>query len=345
MKMNTKRIGAWCAAIGMAALLSGCSSASFAAKNGAVESSYAMAEPASAYYVSPTEEAYGGAYYEGDYDYAYEDGMVAYAKSEVSTEAAEPDNRAEEQDKIIYSGDANIETVEFDASVEKTYELITRFGGFIQNSYITGKDYYTQYYNYNSYRTASFTIRVPREAFSAFRGSLAELGSVTYSSVSAENVSTAYHDTESRLKSARTQESRLLELIDEAKSVDEMLSIESRLSEVRYQIESLTTRITNWDSKINYSTVTLTIREVSRLTEEKPVAPTFGEKLVSGLKDSLEWIGDAAESVAVFIVSALPLLVIPAAVVIVLIVIIRRKHNKKKKALPKETENDVKDDD
>ena len=343
--MKLKRIGAFCAAIGMTLMLSGCG---VAANGFKTETSVkSMMEPAVAPEVHYITE------YDADYayrDYGYEapadmkgSGMVSYSTEDGGT--FEENERAQEQDKIIYTCDANVETIDFDESVARTYELINRYGGFIQNSYITGKDYYTQYYHYNSYRTANFTIRVPRESFSAFKGSLDALGSVTYSSVSANNISTAYHDTESRLKSCRTQEARLLELIEEANTVDEILQIEARLSDVRYEIEAMTTQITNWDSKINYSTVNLNLNEVSKLTEEKPVQPTFGEELLSGIKASIEWIAEAAKDGVVFLVSALPFLVVPVMIIVVLVIFIRGRRNKKRKAIRAESENDVKVDD
>ena len=268
-------------------------------------------------------------------------GMVQYATSETG----EGDSvRADTYDKIIYSGSANVETVRFDETVEQVYQLISRYGGFLESSYVTGRDYSSQYYNRYSYRNAEFVIRVPRESFNAIRGELDSLGSVTYSSVEAQNITSAYRDTESRLSTYRVEEERLLDMLKKAEYVEDMLNIEDRLASVRYQIESLTTTLINWDSKINYSTLRLSVQEVKELTEEKPIAHTFGDDLLAGIRDSLEWLGEAGKNIAIFIASAIPLLIIPAVIVVVVILVIRSHRRKKRKNAELRESNDVKDD-
>ena len=176
------------------------------------------------------------------------------------------------------------------------------------------------------------------------RSDLDALGSVTYSSINAENISTAYRDTESRLNAYRVEESRLLEMLKQAEYVEDMLNIEDRLSNVRYQIESLTTTLTNWDSKVNYSALSLSIQEVKELTVEKPIARTFGEDLREGIQSSLDWLAQAGKDIVLFIVSALPLLVIPAVLVVVIVLLIRSSQRKKRKKAALHQTNDVKVD-
>ncbi len=253
-------------------------------------------------------------------------------------------NRADTQDKIIYSGSANVETIRFDETVEQIYNMIERHQGFLESAYITGRDYNSQYYDRSSYRNAQFVIRVPREQFSALRSDLDTLGNVTVSSVEAQNITSAYRDTESRLKTYRVEESRLLEMLDKAEFVEDMLNIEDRLSNVRYQIESLTTTLTNWDSKVNYSTMNLTVQEVKELTVEKPIAHTFGEDLRDGIQSSLDWLAQAGKDTVIFLASALPMLVIPAILILVIVLVIRSCQRKKRKNKALQRSNDVKVD-
>lgn len=301
---------------------------------------------------APLEGAADSFFYNGAEEAAeyYEEPTYMAAKSSgfarnESYDAAEGESaRADAYDKIIYSGSANVETIHFEDTVKQVYELIRQYNGFLESSYETGRDYSSQYYNRYSYRTAEFVIRVPRESFSAMRSELDDLGSVTYSSVEAQNITSAYRDTESRLKTYRVEEERLLEMLKKAEYVEDMLNIEDRLSSVRYQIESLTTTLNNWDSKINYSTLRLTVQEVKELTEEKPIARTFGDDLLAGVRDSLEWLGEAGKNIVIFIASAIPLLIIPAVLVILILLIVRAHRRKKKKNAALQESNDVKDD-
>ena len=266
----------------------------------------------------------GGAIYD---EYAYEASMSEEYEAVMSGETGGA--RAETFDKIIYSGSANVETIHFEETIDKVYALIEEYGGFIESSYVTGKDYSTTYYNRPGYRSASFTIRVPRENFQTFTGALEGLGNLTRSSVQAQNITSSYYDTQSRLNTYRTEEERLLDMLRKADTVEDMLNIEDRLANVRYSIESLTTTLTNWDSKINYSTLELSITEVKELTQETPITRTFGAEIAERFRSSCQWLLNAVKGCFLFCVSALPILIIPLLVVVIVLLIIRAKRTKK----------------
>ncbi len=273
----------------------------------------------------------GSAYYEAYDDYMPEEeySSLVTGKSGNSGETAA---RADAFDKIIYSGSANVETIRFDETIEKVYALIDEYGGFVENSYVTGKDYSTTYYNRPSYRNASFTIRVPRDSFQSFTGALETLGNLTRSSVQAQNITSSYYDTQSRLSTYRTEEERLLDMLSKADTVEDMLNIEDRLASVRYNIESLTTKLTNWDSAINFSTLELSISEVKELTQETPITRTFGQDIVERFRSSCQWLLQAVKNGVLFFISAIPVLIIPIIIVVVILLIIRAKrHNKRRK--------------
>ena len=342
--MKRKRLMLMIPAVLITSLLAGCGSSTFATKdssNGAAP--MAVSAPMAAAESFRYSSGVGGSMYYTDsgYDeYQAEPAEWYEAGEESGNQVA----RAETYDKIIYSGSANVETIHFEETVEKVYEMIDWYRGFLESAYVTGKDYSSQYYNRNSYRTADFVIRVPRENFSAIRTDLDKLGSVTYTSVEAQNITSAYTDTESRLQTYRVEEERLLDMLKKADLVEDMLNIEDRLSSVRYQIESLTSALTNWDSKINYSTLRLSVQEVKELTEEKPITRTFGDDILAGIRSSLDWLLQAGKDIVIFLVSALPLLIIPAVIVVVILVVVRSARRKKKKKAALQETNDVKDD-
>ena len=266
----------------------------------------------------------GGAYFDGDYAYTAEDAEA------VMTGGGSAAARAETFDKIIYSGSATVETIRFEETIDKVYALIEEYGGFVESSYVTGKDYSTTYYNRPSYRTASFTIRVPREGFQSFTGALETLGNLTRSSVQAKNITSSYYDTQSRLNTYRTEEERLLDMLSKADTVEDMLNIEDRLANVRYSIESLTTTLTNWDSKINYSTLELSINEVKELTQETPITRTFGQDIAERFRSSCQWLLGAMKTGFLFFISVLPVLLPPAVIAVIVLLIIRAKRRNKR---------------
>ncbi len=272
----------------------------------------------------------GGAYYY-DEDYAYPGEEYDAVMSGSSGSGDNGAARAESFDKIIYSGTASVETIRFEETIEKVYALIEEYGGFVESSYVTGKDYSTTYYNRPSYRNASFTIRVPRDSFQSFTGALETLGNLTRSSVQAQNITSSYYDTQSRLSTYRTEEERLLDMLRKADTVEDMLNIEDRLANVRYNIESLTTTLNNWDSKINYSTLELSISEVKELTQETPITRTFGQDIVERFRSSCQWLLQAVKNGVLFFISAVPVLIIPIVIVVVILLIIRAKRRSKRR--------------
>ncbi len=338
MKKTTRKITALLLVlIAAAILLTGCGRGF--SKSAGSASAFENSTNAGKYAAAPAmaDAAPGGAYYyEGDY--AYEEDYAAYPSEEEYDAVMSGDGqdgsaaRADSFDKIIYSGSASVETIRFEETVEKVYALIEEYGGFVENSYITGKDYSTTYYNRPAYRSASFTIRVPRDSFQSFTGALEGLGNLTRSSVQAQNITSSYYDTQSRLNTYRTEESRLLDMLSKADTVEDMLNIEDRLANVRYNIESLTTTLNNWDSKINYSTLELNVSEVKELTQETPIARTFGQDIAERFRSSCQWLLQAFKDGFLFFISAIPILILPAVIVLVILLIIRAKrHNKRRK--------------
>lgn len=285
------------------------------------------------YSVNPTSvpargesAGYGAGYSKGD------DGMTSDpAEKPVPNPNAtsKPADAEIDTEKIIYTGYAEIETIDFDESVKHVYTMVERYNGFIQSSYVTGSDYSTKYYGRDSFRRAHFTIRIPKEKYTAMTDGLSELGNVTYSSNEAQNITSYYTDTESRLKAYRTEEGRLLEILEKADTVADMITIEDRLSTVRYNIESLTSQLKNWDSQVNYSTVELELREVKELSEEPILKESFWQEIKRGVTASVKWLIRFCRRAVIVIVSAIPVLIIPA-IIVVLVIVLRLRHKKSK---------------
>ena len=231
-------------------------------------------------------------------------------------------------EKIIYTAYANIETIDFEGSVENVYGLLDQYNAFIEYSYITGKSYSTEFYGHQSYRVAEFTIRVPREYYSALTSSLDTLGNVISINSSVDNITSQYIDTESRLETYRIEEDRLLAMLEKATTVEEMIAIEARLSEVRYNIESLTSQLKNWDNKVNYSTVTIYINEVKELTIQVPVQRTYWQEIGDGLKNTFNGIGRFFKNFFKFIIVNFPVIVILAVIAAAIITLFRKAKRK-----------------
>lgn len=251
------------------------------------------------------------------------------ADAQATPEIGENITETPVSDKIIYSGYTEIETLDFEKTIDDLLKMVSETGGFIQNSNVTGGDYNAMYSGKEIYRYADYTIRIPADKFKSVTDSLKNLGNVVSSSTNADNITMQYTDTESRLATCRTKEARLIELLSKATSMEDILAIENSLSEVRYEIESLTSQIKNWDSLINYSTMTISIREVALYSKDNNSDISYGQQLKAAFVHSLYAIGHFFKGFFKFLVGAFPVLVVLAIIAVPVLLIVKSVRKKK----------------
>ena len=248
-------------------------------------------------------------------------------------------------DKIIYTAYANLETTDLDQSIDTLNGLVEQYGAFLESSSVTGNNLLDIAAGYTYGRCADFTLRVPKEHYSDFTSALDTVGNVTNLTSDAENITAQYSDVETQVKSYDTQEQRLLEIMAQADTVEDMIALESRLSEVRMEKDRLETQLQNWDRQVDYSTVTISLTEVQELTPEPPAEePTYLEQLGQTFMNSVHWMGRAAKGGVKLLVAVIPVL-LPVAVIILAVVLIckgaaKRKLRKQEKALQNHEKED-----
>ena len=290
----------------------------------------AASAPSAAYDMATTEAAYPEPEEAAEYG-----GFAAAAGTQLETgSGAAPEGSPE---KLIYSASATVETTEFDQTVEKLTALVAEYGGFVESSSINGSNYYSQSRGYSSERYASYVIRVPSDRFSTLMSSLSTLGNVPYSHTYTENITAQYYDTDARLTAYKTQETRLLEMMEIAETVEDLISIEEKLTELRYKIESLQSTLNNWDRQVSYSSLNLEVQEVIEYTPESRMS--YGQELALALTNGLKRTGEFFKDLLLTLVGALPALVILAVVLAILIPVWkkRRKVRRMKKNPPAES--------
>ncbi len=233
-------------------------------------------------------------------------------------------------EKIIYSADVTVETVDFDGAVDSVERMLTKYGAFLESSSVSGKSLSEVYYGYQTYRTAYFVIRVPVASFRNMTEDMESVGSVLRSNVYTDNITERYYDTQSRADSYRIEQERLMAMLEKCETVADMIEIESRLSEVRYQLESLESTLRNWQNQVDYSTVTVTLNEVQEFTKQPEIHRTYWQQIGDGLKETLEDIGDFFKDLFKSLVVNLPTILLVAvflaAAAAILAVLVRKSR-------------------
>ncbi len=236
--------------------------------------------------------------------------------------------------KIIRNANLNLQTKEFTASVEKLQSVVTELGGYISQADVS---VYNSYYELHS---ANYTVRIPSDKFDSFISRRESMGSVTSTYVWTNDVTDSYFDQQARLDTLETKRARLLELMEQAEDMEDIITLESALSDTVYEIESLKGTLRRLDDQISYSTITVYIEEVRETTEPVTLPKTLGERIAQEFRSTMNGLGEFCEDFIVWLVGALPVLVILAVIVIVVIVIVKRGAPKRaEKRARKNAEN------
>lgn len=272
---------------------------------------------------APAEEAAVEESLAFDSTYATEEAVEAEAG------ATEPAEETDFTEKIIYSGYLYVETTEFDTGITALDAMVQEYDGFLESSDVSG------YTTTNADGTTSvidryacYVVRVPCDRFEAFMQQAGTIGNVVNTSRTAENITSQFTDSEAYLASLELQEERLLAMMEQATDVETLVALEARLSEVRYEIDSTTRQLRNWQQQVDYSTVTVNLQEVSVYTPTASPTRTFGERLSDAFADGWQSFGRGLENLAVGLVEIWPALLLLGAIAVVIVLLVKRSRKK-----------------
>ena len=246
-------------------------------------------------------------------------GGLYESAAESGTSTVLPENR-----KLIKTVYLDAETQDLDTLLAQLDTQVAEMGGNMEERSVHNASAYSSY----RYRSASMTIRIPAAQVDAFVARVAEPSNIISSNQSVEDVTLAYVDTESRVAALETEQERLLALMEKAETMADLLTIEERLTEVRYQLEQITSQLRVYDNLIDYATIHLDIRQVRELTEEVP--ETFWERISTGFMESLSDLGNFFVELAIALIVGLPYIVVFGGIAVVAVVFIRRRKGKRR---------------
>ena len=231
-----------------------------------------------------------------------------------------PENR-----KWIITVYMSAETEDLDTMTAALDERINELDGYVEDQHIYNGSAYAS----RRFRSANLTIRIPAENVDQFTEQVSGIANVISQEKNLEDVTLNYVSTESRMKALQTEEARLLELMEQAETMADLLEIEARLTDVRYELESATSRLRTYDNQINYATIHLDISEVQEYTPVED--PTLWERISGGFKGSLENLWESLQDLLVFLVVAFPFLLVYGSIILVIVLIVRKVVKKQPK--------------
>jgi hypothetical protein len=229
--------------------------------------------------------------------------------------ASEADPRVDDA-RIVRTASLELEVQDLAEALLSARSAIQGLGG-----YVSGSDAYDQ----GESRWASVTYRVPvarfGEAVDALRG---EADRVVREATQSIEVTGQVMDLDARIANLRASEAALVQIMDRAGRIEDVLAVQVRLEDVRGQIEQLEAQRAHLADQAALSTLT-----VSWYTPVAAVAAAqegwdLGSEVDAALAQTVDALQGLVGLGVWFVVVVLPLVILPLLALLVLVLIARR---------------------
>jgi hypothetical protein len=194
---------------------------------------------------------------------------------------------------------------DFESSQKRLEEILQRHGGYVGQMTTSAPE--------GADRKFSATLRVPANQLDAVIAEVKALGRVESESQSGEEVTAQYIDLQARLTNARNTEQRLTELLRrQTGKLDEVVTVEEKISEVREEIERMEAEQKSLSQRVDFGTLSVSFSE-ERKTQLQVMPPSVGTQFHNAAVEGYRSVVDGIVSLLIFLMSWGPSLLIWAA--------------------------------
>ncbi len=219
--------------------------------------------------ISYTREEYiSGDAYDSDYEYEPSIASMALFTKESSSYSEEEERKIEKTAYISLEA----EKEKYVATKAALDNVATSYGG-----YYTEKNENKRTYGDNEYSTYTITLKIPQEYFDLAVEDIKGIAELKDISATTEDRTKEYYDIVAYLTNYKEERERLIALYEKAETVEDLIKIEERLSNLQSLIDNFEAQLDRLKEKTDYSTITVTV------TEKKEVLAAYYE--MTGLKE------------------------------------------------------------
>ena len=277
----------------------------------------------------------GAGGFNAGYDYVAPEESGNY---EEIVEDTKPENKTDKKqikngEKLVYTCDLTIQTLEFNETIKAINEKIKEYEGIVEQQ--TQSDdsydwYYSNYVKRSGTLHSYIKVRIPTEKYEEFLSAIEGNGKVINKSQNVENISKTYYETEAVIESLKIQEERLLEMLKSADKIEDMITVEARLTEVQTELNKQKTLLSSMDMDVDYSTINLNIEEVLEYSQSQPgqKTNTFIDRLKNTIVDSWESFVNTLEELLFLIIRLIPVAILGLIIIIPIFKILKKKMKK-----------------
>ncbi len=205
--------------------------------------------------------------------------------------------------KIIKTATLNLEIINYNSFYKSIRERVTQLGGYVSQEQQTETEYKIE---------NSLTIKIPVDQFdNALFQLTTGVEKINDKRITSEDVTGEVVDTKSRIEAKRQIRFRYLDLLKQAKNMEEILNVQSEINGIQEEIESASGRVNYLIHSSAYSTINLTFYEVLNATAKNNDKPSFASRMSTAFGTGWSWVGE----LFVGLISIWPLLFLIAGVV------------------------------
>lgn len=186
--------------------------------------------------------------------------------------------------KIIKTASLNLEVKDYHAFYSSFREKVRSFGGYVAQEEQNQSDYKIE---------NTLVIKVPVDQFdNAVAQLTTNVERINEKKISSQDVTSEFVDTKSRIEAKKQVRLRYMDLLKQAKNMEEILDVQSEINGIQEEIESATGRVEYLGHSSAFSTINLTYYQVLNSSAKDTDSPSFGSKLSNAFKIGWSWITD-----------------------------------------------------
>ena len=241
----------------------------------------------------------------------------------VATEASV--NPAEISEKKIRTVNLSLECKSMEGAEKELKDKVKAQGGYIES------EDYSAISQWNDTKRMNFTIRLPKGNVDSFLDFLNGEGRILSKSENLQDVRLQYRDAKNHIKALETEQERLLALMEKAETVDQLIALENRLTDIRYQLDSYNSEILDYDNKVDFSTIYLELQESIDGKINQSGNYSFFDRVRDGFIRNLFEIRLFFEDTALFVLVFIPQILLVLLIILLIVFANKKLLNKKKK--------------
>jgi hypothetical protein len=198
--------------------------------------------------------------------------------------------------KIIKTAYITVEVKDVTGSVDQLKALVTAKGGYLSSSSVSE--------GYNKQLTGTVVLRIPAAEFDNTLAGVKTIGTVKSVSTQGEDVTEEYVDVQAQIASYQNQLAQYNEIMKKAVKVSDVIEIQQQIDSVQTNLNRLEGRLKYLNSRIDMSTITVTLQE------PEPVGGETGHNFVTTINEGIAGFFGMVDFIVILFFTVLPVIIL-----------------------------------